>query len=128
IALLAQSSADFPTVDLGHHQVENEQVRLGLADFVQGFAAVARRLHGEAFGLEIHARELEDVLFVVGDEDGSHLAVSFHSQLAISNQQSAISSQQSAGGLSVTEVSRTWRLSPRNGVWDEDGRQLTADG
>jgi len=72
--ILTQATADLPAIDLGHHQVEHQQVGLGRPDFVQGLAAVARRLHGEALGLQVHARELQDVLFVVRDEHCRHLA------------------------------------------------------
>ena len=40
VALLAQSAAHFPAVELGHHQVEHEQVGLALAHLVERFLAV----------------------------------------------------------------------------------------
>ena len=72
VALLAQTAADLPAVDLGHHQVEHQQVGFRDAHLFERFATVARRFNREALGLQVHARELEDVLFVVCDEDGGH--------------------------------------------------------
>ena len=60
---------DGEAVDLGQHEVQDHEARLGLVDRPQRRRAVAGRDHRVAFALEIGADERHDLRVVVHDED-----------------------------------------------------------
>ncbi len=52
-----------------HHQVEDHEVRLFRIDRFPGFATVKGLAHGKSFPFEVVGDQLDDILFVVGNED-----------------------------------------------------------
>ena len=76
----ADAAADLHAVDLGHHEVEDDEVEALALEGVDRLLAVARLHDLVALLLEREAQELLDRLFVVGEQDlgaaGGHLASS----------------------------------------------------
>src|SRR5215470_5833289 len=69
IRLLLQAAAHFPTVQLGHHDVEEDQLGLALPSPLEGVGAVAREQDFVAFLRQVIAEELRHVLLVLHHED-----------------------------------------------------------
>ena len=59
-------------LDLGEAEVEDDEVGLSSPDGLQRRRAVAGRQDREAGVLEVVARQLDDLGFVIDDEDGLH--------------------------------------------------------
>jgi len=74
-------AGDFDTVDLRHHDVEQDQVRRGRIDLVQRLRAVAGRFRPVPPRFEPRPQQLDIVLVIVDDQDaGGRLRVTrgFH--------------------------------------------------
>jgi len=69
VALAPQPPAHLETVDVGQHDVEQQEVRRVRAHGRQGAAPVTGHLDGEAEVAQRGAQEEPDVLLVVDDED-----------------------------------------------------------
>ena len=78
---LAQLAHDLDAVEVGHDDVEQDDVRADLFGLGQGLLAAARGDDAEAFFAEGDRHELRDPRLVVGDEHerlgahGGHLLV-----------------------------------------------------
>ena len=71
--LAADGGADLEPVEAGHHQVEQDEVGIDLAEAVERLAAVGCGDDLVAFVAEVEAQQAHDVGFVVGYEDaGGH--------------------------------------------------------
>ncbi len=65
-------AGDLETVEAGQAEVEDDEIGVLAPRGLDGARAIGCRQHGEARVLEVVARELDDLGFVVDDEDGSH--------------------------------------------------------
>jgi len=75
VGALAQAPADLDAVDVGQHQVEDDQRRLLRLGCGQCVRAVLGRAHLEARVLEVERHEGSDRLLVLDDEDLGRAAV-----------------------------------------------------
>ncbi len=71
-----QLPCDVESVEARQTEVEHDQVRPAAAGRRQGSGSVAGGQDGEARVLEVVAGELDDLRFVVDDEDGLHVRAS----------------------------------------------------
>ena len=62
---------DGPSVELGQHEVEDDESRPLGGDGGERGAAVGRGRDAEAVALEVHPDEADDLGVVVDDEDGA---------------------------------------------------------
>jgi len=65
---LGQLTQDVPAVDVGHHHVEGDDIRLGLGGQAQGGIAILRMQDLVAMGREVAFEELVDGRVVVDDQ------------------------------------------------------------
>src|SRR5207249_4162067 len=65
----AQAFAHLEAADLGHHDVQEDQVRMPRGDFAQSFFAVSRGLNLIVAVAEIRFQQLDALQVVVGNED-----------------------------------------------------------
>ena len=71
VAGLADLLADGQAVHLRHHYVEDDEVRAHRLRPLERLLAVRRGLDPEALVVQVETGELDDVLLVIDDEDGS---------------------------------------------------------
>jgi hypothetical protein len=69
VGVLLEPAADLPAVELGHHDVEQDDVRPGLPGAPEGVGAVGDARHLPAFLRQVVADQLGDVGLVLDDED-----------------------------------------------------------
>ena len=69
VAAGAQLTADLPSIKAGQHQVEHDQVRRPRQQLLQRDLAVGGAVDLEALALQIEPHKVDDVLFVIDEED-----------------------------------------------------------
>jgi hypothetical protein len=69
LAATSATAEHLPTVEVGHHQVEDDQVVAGLQGAGHGVGAVAGEIGGIPGGGEGATDERSDLGFVVDDKD-----------------------------------------------------------
>jgi hypothetical protein len=77
LGVLLQPAADFPAVEVGHHDVQQDEVGPGLAGLLDGIGAATGHQDVVPFLVEVIADQLGDVPFVLDHEHaggggGSH--------------------------------------------------------
>ncbi len=72
LAPTAHLARDLGAIHLGHHEVEHDEVRVDALVLYEGLLAISRLDHGVAGLLEVQPHQLDDVAFVIDDEDGLH--------------------------------------------------------
>ena len=65
----SKAFTDFEAVDLGQHQVEDDQIGLLLFHLLEAFRASRGRYGSKAFFLQIQFDQLENIVLVFDDED-----------------------------------------------------------
>ena len=73
--------ANFEAAELGHHDVEQDQVRVELGDFRQRIFSVDRDCRLDVQPAEIRLEQLDVGLVVVGDEDAAFFGFLRHGGL-----------------------------------------------
>lgn len=66
----ADLATDFPAIEAGEHEIENDEIWRRLVDEGKGVVAVGDGGDGELFTLEIGGGEVADIGFIVDDENG----------------------------------------------------------
>ena len=74
VAGLAELLADGEAVHLGHHDVEDDEVRADGLGLLERLLAVVGGFDAEALVVQVEAGKLNDVLLVIDNEDGSRHA------------------------------------------------------
>ena len=72
VAFLADLAADLPAVQLGHHDIQEDEGGLFAFEFGNGLLAVVGHYHLEALFFEVEAQQLADIQVVIGYQDLVH--------------------------------------------------------
>ena len=69
VALVAKATSHGEAVDIGKHDVENDEIRLVLGRKLDGLGAIRGRKHLEARETKARGEKIANVWFIVDDEE-----------------------------------------------------------